>query len=98
MRPPQSGIYPVIVIFLNREERDRLIAAMVQWPNVPTRVLTFREPHDGQVQFILLEPETCSGTEGTKVDPTIIGQIGDGPQENGQDTDEPDGGGKSDAE
>ena len=74
----RDGLYPVIVVYLNEEERDRLRRAFEAWPKAGSDVLTFRQPHEGQVQFILVDqPESGGNVEGRMVDGKIVEQIED---------------------
>ena len=76
MKIPPSGLFPIIAIYLTAQDRERLIRALVNWPKVPTSIVTFREPHEGQVQFILKgESEQTGGAEGLMVDKHIREQI-----------------------
>lgn len=71
----ENGVYPVVVVYLTPEDRDRLTRAFINWPNVPTNILTHKLPHEGQVQFILVSPESGGNVEGTMVDKGIVDQI-----------------------
>ena len=72
---PNNGIYPVLVVYLTHEDRERLIRAFVNWPSVPTNVLIHKLPHEGQVQFVLLDQEPGGSVEGLLVDKGIVEQI-----------------------
>jgi hypothetical protein len=67
-----------VFVYINREERERLANLFNGWLTTPTRIVTFRLPHEGQIQFVLMEPETCDGAESAKVAPGIVSQISDG--------------------
>lgn len=71
----ENGVYPVVVVYLTPEDRERLTRAFINWPNVPTNILTHKLPHEGQVQFILVAPEQSGNVEGTMVDKGIVEQI-----------------------
>jgi hypothetical protein len=60
----------------------------VNWPNVPTNILTHKLPHEGQVQFVLVTPEQAGNVEGTMVDKNIVDQISQGPEAPDQDADD----------
>jgi hypothetical protein len=77
MSRPSGGIFPVIGIFLSLADRERLIKVFTEWPNVPTRIVTFRELHEGQIQFILNDPEPAPGgnLEGSQVSQSIIDDL-----------------------
>ena len=66
---PKGGVFAVLVIHLNEEERERAVRALASAPSLGLGTITLGAPEQGQVQFIL------DGIREAPVNPQIIRQI-----------------------